>query len=179
MNSTEDKVIDLLDQVLTTIQTQRQKNYGTAPMPCERDRLLMKLMRMFIVENDEVRNMIIQLMGNSNVLLTFSYRMSILSVRTESLQYLRYGLAALVVEQGQDYRDTLFRLCLINHSAILLNANAKELLLEAANLVDKSSKIAHLLKNYADESPEKKRLELMGVKEGTSKDGFLYLPCSK
>jgi hypothetical protein len=97
--------------------------------------------------------------------------MAIKSVREANSGDLRYGIIALVIEDRRDdWRETLVKLCLLNHSAEKLGANLESIYLSVRFLA--TPETALLIDSYFKSG--ERDIHAMGYREDTSSEGFTY-----
>lgn len=109
-----------------------------------------------------------------DILMNFCRRMTMLSVRQNSSDYLLKGLVALsLVADKYDYREVLMELSLVYHSAEKLNINPKQLFSVASNY-SSSESIKKLIMEYLDRPLENRNIEKMGFKEVYGPSGLIY-----
>jgi hypothetical protein len=106
-------------------------------------------------------------------LLGYAQEAATQSVRARDHEELRAGFTALALERGQnDYRDVLVTLPLLAHSAEKLGASADTHLQEAMAIAPSPTR--QLIREFLNRSPDDRRIEVMGYREGTSTKGFVY-----
>jgi hypothetical protein len=96
---------------------------------------------------------------------------AIKAVRESNHEDLRYGLVALIFENlREDWRETLVKLCLLNHSAEKLGVNLETIFQGLRHLA--KPEMVRLIDDYFKEG--ERNIGAMGYKEDTSTDGFTY-----
>lgn len=108
------------------------------------------------------------------LLMNFCRRMTMLSVRQNSRDYLLKGLVALsLVADKYDYREVLMEVSLVYHSAEKLNVDPRQLFSVASNY-SSSESIRQLIMGYLDRSLENRDIKKMGFKEVHGPSGLIY-----
>jgi hypothetical protein len=109
-----------------------------------------------------------------DMLMNFCRRMTMLSIRQNSSDYLLKGLVALsLVADRYDYREVLMEISLVYHSAEKLNVDPKQLFSVASNY-SSSESIRKLIMGYLDRSLENQDIGKMGFKEVYGPSGLIY-----
>jgi hypothetical protein len=106
-------------------------------------------------------------------LLNAARGMSILAVRVNRTEYLRYGLLALLLEGARsDSQETVSYLSLLNHSAAKIGAN----LMAFFSALDARSfgNVGALIERFLSKSESAKAISLFGFQEVQRSSGFDY-----
>lgn len=99
--------------------------------------------------------------------MAYAERMAILAVRKQSPDLLKKGLLALVLEGFKlDPREDIMRLALLDHRAIKIGVNPKQLFEEAATFATGEA-IEHL-RQFTLRKAQDKSIESMGFSEEAS-----------
>lgn len=107
----------------------------------------------------------------SGLLFGIATSAAIWSVRESMPERLRYGLLALLFEnQREDFRETLMRLCLLQHSADKLGVDLQKLFLDVQEFA--SPEMRTLFESYFDEG--ERDISAMGYEEFDDGEGFGY-----
>lgn len=167
--------IPLLESELDALRREHTRGYEQEPIPVELDARISRLVNTFINASEQQRERIIALITikHSFTLLQFSERMAVLAVREDSRKLLLEALLALVIEDFKyDWRDSLMRFTLINHSAEKIGTQPARLFAEAAAYAH--PEVAEALLKFPARSPASKSLEAMKYRESFGPDGFEY-----
>lgn len=149
--------------------------YLQRPLPSELDDRIATILNVYLNGSARVRSEITTKLGTNQTwgLLTFAERMAILSVRRMSRDPLVKALIALVVEGFRwDARENMLILSLVNHSAIKIGIDPKQLFEEAA--CHTSPDVARHFHEFVGRRIEDKSIHAMGYSEGVCPDGFTY-----
>lgn len=114
----------------------------------------------------------------AGVLSAYGERMAAMAVRSESLSALRDALLAMGIAQArlEDWRDNLYPLAAVNHSAGLLDTDLNSLIDSVTS--DLPQVALDAFRAFAARTNQDKSLAAMGLAtEGTATD-FRYVPGS-
>jgi len=164
-----------LRAIATELSSPTCNGYLQRPLPCDLDARVEALIDAYVKNSASVKSEITTAIGPEQTfgLLAFAERMAILSVRQKSREPLMKALLALVVEGFRcDAREDILVLALINHSAIKVGADPKQLFGEAAGHA--STEVAQYLREFAERRHEDKSIQAMGYSEEMTSDGFNY-----
>lgn len=164
-----------LRAIATELSSPNCNGYLQRPLPCDLDACVEALIDAYVKNSASVKSAISTAIGPEQTfgLLAFAERMAILSVRQKSREPLMKALLALVVEGFRcDAREDILVLALINHSAIEVGADPKQLFDEAAGHA--SAEVAQYLREFAERRHEDKSIQVMGYSEEMTSDGFNY-----
>jgi hypothetical protein len=160
---------------LEELKTKNNIGAGKLRIPSPLDELTSKIVQSFVRAAHHEREAIESLLSDEHafVLLGFAERMATLSVRRGSEQFLREGLAALVLEGGKfDIREDILAMAPLYDAARRLGLDAEQLFLEIASLSD--NRVSRVLRHYPLRPEHAKSLEAMRYEVGSDEDGFLY-----
>ena len=107
------------------------------PLPDDVDAVIEKILTAFIAATDAERDAWRERLNTygRRRLLRFASQMAVTAVRLNSEHCIELGLAAVAMESGrQDYRDSLFPVATLYHSAQKLNLDAARLFARAVAL---------------------------------------------
>lgn len=165
---------DIAD-IIGTVEGISDYRPATRPLPNADDDRISEAVHSFMKLPPEKRSVITGALSlhASDVLLVFSRRMAVLSVRTGSVERLIYGLLADVIEGvGVDYRDNLVTQSLLYYSARKLRLNARKLFYLARDFgSEKARKLieSSLFLGLGPQPPWR-----MGYRPVVTEDGFDY-----
>ena len=116
--------------------------------------------------------------GAASVLSAYGERMAAMTVRSESLSPLRDALRAMGIAQArlEDWRDNLYPLAAVNHSAGLLGTGLNSLIDSVAN--DLPQVALDAFQAFAARNDQDKSLAAMGLATRGSGTDFRYVPGS-
>jgi hypothetical protein len=149
--------------------------YLQRPLPCELDDRVAAMLDAYVKGATSAKSEITKIIGTDQTwgLLAYAERMAILSVRRMSREPLEKALLALVVEGFRwDAREDMLILSLINHSAVKVGADPRQLFEDAARHA--SSEVAQYFREFVGRRPEDKSIQAMGYSEETTPEGFSY-----
>jgi hypothetical protein len=167
--------LEFIKSHLDQLRTENNIGAGKLRIPSPLDGLTSKIVHSFVRAKHDERQAIENLFSDEHsfVLLGFAERMATLSVRQGSQEFLREGLAALVLEGGRfDIRENILAMAPLYDAARRLGLDAERLFLEAASLVD--NRVSRVLGNYPLRPEHAKSLEAMRYEVSADQDGFLY-----
>jgi hypothetical protein len=149
--------------------------YLQRPLPCELDGRVAAMLDAYVKGSTSAKAEITTIIGPDQTwgLLAYAERMAVLGVRQKSREPLEKALLALVVEGFRwDAREDMLILSLINHSAVKVSADPRQLFEEAARHA--SPEVAQYLCEFVGRRPEDKSIQSMGYSEEATSDGFSY-----
>jgi hypothetical protein len=149
--------------------------YLQRPLPNELDDRVAAMLDAYVKASTSAKSEITTTIGPEQTwgLLAYAERMAILSVRQQSRDLLEKALLALVVEGFRwDAREDMLILSLINHSAVKVGADPRQLFEGAARHA--SPQVAQHLREFIGRRPEDNSIQAMGYSEETTPEGFSY-----
>lgn len=171
-----DSPINKAVELLNIVQNVDLSDYWSSKLPGPIDEEIMEICNAVMNGTMEQRQDFISLVDDGGIRLldVFGTRMTMLSVRKNSYDYLLKGLVALeFAATRSDYRDILMTLSLFYHSAEKLNVAPENLFAEASQYAT-SEPVAEFILGYLQRSPENRRIEIMGFKEVDGSNGLIY-----
>lgn len=171
-----EKYLDNAIQLLDIVQNVELSDYWNSKLPNSIDEEVMEIISSVMNGAMEQRQDFLSLIDDGAIRLldVFGTRMTMLSVRKNSCDYLLKGLIALeFAATRSDYRDILMTLSLFYRSAEKLNVDPEKLFREASQYAP-SPAVAEFILGYLRRSPENRRIEIMGFKEVDGPSGLIY-----
>lgn len=168
-------MVDELESLIQEIRHSVSKDYYKSPIPGELDNKVSQFINLFLNADNIDRRKILRMVDErlSSLLISFAERMASLGVREKSVERIRTGLVALLIEDHfGDWRDSLMRLSPLYHAAGKIGANPDEVFLEVAGLITNSAAIS--MKEFTARSPDDRSLQAFSYQESTDEDGFRY-----
>lgn len=173
-----EQISELLEKLHVSCASSESHGYVDFPYPSPLDELIERLVAAYKEAwelDSPTRKRILDsvTVEVSNCLLVYGHRMAVLAVRQQSREPLEKALLALVVEGFRcDARENMLILSLINHSAVKVGADPRQLFENAARYA--SPEVAQHLREFVSRRPEDKSIQAMGYSEETTPDGFRY-----
>jgi len=101
--------------------------------------------------------------------------MAVESVRVKDQEKIFWGLVAMAIEnQIPDWRDSMYVMVMLHHSAIKIGANPSMLFQRAAEMA--STRSARFFQDFVARTPQSRDIGIFGMKEGTDSEGnFNYV----
>ncbi len=161
-------------------ENERAEDRENEPMQQETERLRAELVEAFKRMDAEDRARVLEATNDPDDvtlrygLLGYAYRMAQLAVREGSVERIRDGLIAIVIEDyREDAEDCLKYLHLLCHSARKLGADEIALLQQACTYA--TPRMAEVLTEFAERSPDLRGIELTWFVEDDGPEGFQYV----
>ena len=173
---TEEEVIKKALDLSNLVEEIGYREYHKSKLPNHFDNAIAEICNFIKSIDSNQRREFISLLDDHAIwmLYSFSVRMSMLGVRKNSIDDLLHGLISLIlITRVDNYQDILGNICLLYHSAVLLNVDPRKLFTTACQFAP-SDYARNLFTQFLDRSPQDQIIAAFAVKEVQGPNGLVY-----
>ncbi len=170
-----EKALEYCQSKYERLKAWNNESTGEATIPSSLDSEVAEIVRLFIDADRDKRGEISNIFdeNHSFTFIGFAETSAALAVRRGSAEFLREGLAALILDGGKfDIRENISALAPLYDATLKIHVDAQSLFTWAADLL--VNKISPVIRSFPGRPEESKNLGSMNYVEGGDENGFFY-----